>query len=235
VLNLGDNVVIEPPVGTAVTTPSVTKFGPVATYLPPSGTVINYKITSALPNMDIDRVRVQFLSYDNVNGIAAIDLRCYEGSYEEQHQKFQFWIKRISGQSYCYKKKRFNYYDGYTTTQTHNYTPGVLLGLFSSSPSQLTCTYTQVEQGGDTETFTLTYRGTATVVAGGHSYSCKVVEMSGWSPGDIGRVQFYWAAGVGPVSASIAPAMQLSQNTTLRLPRWTRLGGMEIESVTAGQ
>jgi hypothetical protein len=75
------------------------------------------------------------------------------------------------------------------------------------------------------------YKGTATVAAGGTNYNCVISELSNFMPGDISAVQTYWAPNAGPIMASLSPGMRLTQTTTMRLPRWVQLGGLQAESV----
>ncbi|MEI6499733.1 MAG: hypothetical protein WCP21_01775 [Armatimonadota bacterium] len=228
-VTLGSDPVTSPPVGTAAVSPTVAKFGPVANYLPPSGTIINYGVSS-LMSMKSRTVRLQFVSYDNVAGTMVLDI---QDTSEEgpSHSRFTFWVKPISGQSYCYKRKKV-FYDEVRTAETSTFTPGVLMGLFSSTPASVNVTFNEAGHSTGSHTYTEKYLGNATVVAGTTTYSnCVISETSKFMPGDVAKIAMYWAPNKGPIMAALSPAISI-KGLTVRLPRWCSMSSAKVTSVT---
>ncbi len=231
VIDLGGNTIIEPPVGTTATTPLVSKFGPIANYLPPSGTVITYKVAGLL-RLDSQVIKVKFAAYDNSLGTMTLEVWSYVGGVEETHVKVIGTIKVIGGQSYCVRRKKV-FLDEVRDPEITTFTPGVLMGLFDSTVLSKSCSFTCTGHSTGSHSFIMKYKGTATVSAGGTNYNCVISECAGFMPGDISGFQVYWAPGAGPIMATLTPAIRLTQTTTLRLPRWAQLGALHAESVVA--
>ncbi len=231
VLDLGDNTIIQPPVGTAATTPTVAKFGPIANYLPPSGTIITYKVASLL-RVNTQVIRLQFLAYDNTKGTMTLDVRFFTGGIEKKHIKLIGTIKVIGGESYCVRRKKV-YVGGGGSDQITTFSPGVLMGLFDSTPASKVCNFTMTGHSTGSRSLTMKYKGTQTVNAGGSSYNCVVSECANFITGDLSTMQVYWAPGAGPVMAGLTPAMRLTQAKTVHFPRWTQLGSVQAESIVA--
>lgn len=237
VINVGDNTVIEPPVGTEATSPSLTKFGPVADYLPPSGTVINYNMAGIFGENTVHRLRFQFVAYDNTAGSMTLDMRIYEGSYEQQHERIVAWVKKVNNLSYCWKRKITEYEGSYGFSETRTLTPGVLMGLFSSSAA-VTCTFTEAgaEIPTHSHSYRLRYLGTSTITAGGTTYTnCVGNEASNFLVGDILKAQVYWAPQVGPIMVGFSPVISVASSAHGRLPWWSRLMGVSAQSISSAK
>lgn len=230
-INLGDNTIVEPPIGTAAVSPSAAVFGPIANYLPPSGTAITYKLGGLL-RFDGNKARLQFKSYNNTTGVMVLDLQVLDGSDVIGHRTVTLWIKIINGQSYCYRRKQV-FLDEVRPFELDSFAPGILLGLFTNNPAQRSCTFTHSGHPGDSYVFIERYQGTANVIAGGESFACVISETGNFLTGDPTRMQFYWAPNTGPIMASVSPAILATQVGAGRLPWWCRLGSATAESVTA--
>ncbi|MGE5531959.1 MAG: hypothetical protein ACM3VW_07590 [Bacteroidota bacterium] len=228
-IDLGNNTIIEPPVGTAAVSPDAAKFGPIAAYLPPSGTIVNYRMSRFLTR-DSNQMRVQFKNYDNTAGTAVVRITYYDGPDVIGDIGYTLWFKALSGKSYVYKRKKI-FYDEVRPAELTTFTPGVMMGLFTGTPLATNVEFTSAGHSAGSHTYTSRYLGNANVTAGGQTFSAKVLEVRNFMAGDPAAMQIYWAAGKGPVMFSLAP-VGILKGLAMNSPWWRRIAGGTATSIT---
>jgi hypothetical protein len=228
-IDLGDNTIIEPPVGTTAVSPDAAKFGPIAAYLPPSGTVVTYRMSRFL-TQDMNQMRVQFRNYDNTAGTAILRITYYDGPDVLGDVGYTLWFKNLSGRSYVYKRKKI-FYDEVRPAEFTVFTPGVMMGQFNGAPLATTVQFTASGHTNKTISYTSRYLGSAPVTIGGEMFSATVLEMRNFMPGDPAAMQIYWVAGKGPVMFTLAP-VGILKGVAMNSPWWRKIAGGSVTSIT---
>ncbi len=239
VLNLGNGFDIEPPVNLQAATPTFAKFGPVAAYLPPAGTKLTYRFSSLVYEDAAPRTRLEFLWYNNTAGSVGIRTTVMRPGEPDHRKAWIFWVKKIGGQSYIWKR-RCTWLDPGSTfgPEVHVFSPGILIGLFSASPKRLNSTWTSTQNGvpeSESPSIYQTYKGTRTVRVAGSKHTTQVCRMTFDQSflAEVAGFEIYWLGGVGPVYGEVNPVAKLvnTSGAQIQVPRWAKLARVELEDV----
>jgi hypothetical protein len=232
-----------PPLAPQAATPNPAKFGPVAGYLPPAGTTLNYAFSAFLYEDAAPRTSLKFVSYDNTQGSVTVETTVRKPGKPAHRKRYTLWFKVIGGQSYIWKRK-CTWLDAGAPfgPETTVFQPGALVGLFSSSPKKLKSQWTSTQNGSpepESPCIYQEYAGTRKVRTGGTTYTAPVSRMTldAGFVDDIAGFELYWAPGVGPVYGELNPAAKLIGTSSARLgrfPDWAKPLRVELTAVGFG-
>ncbi|MGQ9729880.1 MAG: hypothetical protein ACUVX8_01275 [Candidatus Zipacnadales bacterium] len=236
----GGDLRVDLPENPKATRPDAAKFGPIAAYLPPAGTMLTYRFTRIVFG-DTGETVLKFVGYDNSTGSMVVESTVKRWDGPNVKKRWTLWIKRIGGQSYLWKRKCDWLNPRPFGPKTTVFQPGVLLGLFSWSPQTVRNSWTSTHNGvpeDEEPAIIVKYRGTSSITIGGTKYTARVnlIRFDKSFVDDIVGIRIYWVEGIGPVCAKIDPAALLVGTSRAVSPviplLWQKLLALQLAEVS---